>query len=120
MCHHKYELHQNVYLMSLNAITNYNTMPSHKLHKAAQINKMLSMVAMSFSEARTTAITGNGPFKIRYLFFNNPITRSTCMRTLEIFLYVSTSLADICVFPYVKAAVITLAPLIAKASWTSL
>ena len=50
-------------------------------------------------------------------FFNRPITYSTCMRTLESCLEVSTSHWDNCDFPFVKQGILRTAPADALSSW---
>ena len=50
-------------------------------------------------------------------FFNRPITLSTCMRTLESCLEVSTSHWDNCDFPFVKQGILRTAPADALSSW---
>ena len=50
------------------------------------------------------------------IFFNWPITRSTCIRTCAICLDMSTSFADICAFPLVKAGILRTAPRFANSS----
>ena len=50
------------------------------------------------------------------IFFNWPITRSTCIRTCAICLDLSTSFADSCFFPRVKAGILRTAPRVANSS----
>ena len=49
-------------------------------------------------------------------FFNWPITHSTSIRTCAICLDMSTSFADICVFPRVKTGILRTAPRVANFS----
>jgi len=58
-----------------------------------------------------------GYLKIRNLF-PSPITLSTCIRLLEIFLSFLTVLADNLFFPVRKVGVLTVIPFAAKISWT--
>ena len=50
------------------------------------------------------------------IVLNWPITRSTCIRTCAICLDMSTSFADICAIPQIKAGILSTAPLVAKSS----
>ena len=57
-----------------------------------------------------TKETGNTSCRIVYLFFNNPITLSTCILTLDIFCDVSTSFWLSCFFPLVKDGISSFPP----------
>ena len=49
-------------------------------------------------------------------FFNWPVTRLACIRTCAISLDMSTSFAEICVFPRVKAGILRTVPRVANSS----
>ena len=85
------------------------TILSPKFVSAAHTVTILSQFASVADAASSLTLlivrSGIIPFKIVYLFFINPITRSTCIRTEDIFLDISTSFADNCDLPLVKAGV---------------
>ena len=52
------------------------------------------------------------------IFYNLPITLSTCMHTCAICLHISTSLAVTCFFPLIKVVILNTAPTVASSPST--
>ena len=78
------------------------TMESHILTRAHETSTILSKVV---SSEDMTKSMGCVQLSIEYMYFLRtfPITRSTCIRTLAMFLVCSTATGSNCFLPFVKA-----------------
>ncbi len=81
----------------------------HKLVYAQHTRIVLSIKSVLCLYVVLKKSIGKTFFNIVYFCLTFPITRSICIRTLAIILVSSTSIADSCVFPLVKACFLRLA-----------
>ena len=78
---------------------------------AEQTTKILLILATSVSSLCFITSIGTVPCRIVYLLFNIAIMRSTCTLTFDSSFEHSTSCCESCVFPLVKAGIISVPPL---------
>ena len=101
--------------------THFTTMPSPRLIKAAKTVTILSILEIVVSSLASSvwlfkSCMGMVPWRIVYLFLSRPITRSTWIRTDDIFLEASTSWPPSCSFPLVKAGMMSWDPVMGAKS----